>query len=197
MTAPKPTAQKPPSTATPLREQTPLPGFEKKQGTAPDGFATNTAKPADNPKAIPQKIDGSKDAPRSTNATASTPQIDPKHPQPRRVLEQQVRPAIFKQNDFGTSNIGPTALDSRWSKYGVYLKKMIETVQIEWDSILQDSRIYPNPGSTVSIKFVMNSKGEITRSSTSNPPPGPRTRPSTPAPPRSPPARPTGSGPTT
>jgi hypothetical protein len=77
--------------------------------------------------------------------------------------QQQVRPAIFAENKLGTSNIGPIAVDARWSNYGAYLQRMMETVQIQWEQILYESKIYPTSGSTVEVKFIMNSEGAITR----------------------------------
>lgn len=161
---PKAAPPKPAAAAAPKLEQNPLAGFEKQKGESPDGFASNIAKPADNSKSVDVKTPGLKDAPLIQNPQAfAPPQIDPKHPQPRRTLDQHVRPAIFSENKFGTQNIGPTAVDARWSNYGVYLQRMIETVQIEWDRTLAASKIYPNSGSAVSVKFVMNTKGDIAR----------------------------------
>jgi hypothetical protein len=39
---------------------------------------------------------------------------------------------------------------------------MVETIQIEWYRILDTSQIQPPVGSTVSIRFRMNSRGQIT-----------------------------------
>jgi len=92
--------------------------------------------------------------------TIDAPQVDPRHPQPRKTLQQHSRPAIYAENKFGTSNIGPTTVDSRWSNFGEYLQRLIEAVQIEWDRILNSGGSYP-PSGTVSIKFTLDSKGRI------------------------------------
>ena len=81
-----------------------------------------------------------------------TPHIIP--PQPAHT-EWQISARI------GTSNIGPTALDSRWDNYGSYLQRMIEAVQGKWDQNLAEGKIYPNVGTVVSVRFVMDSKGAI------------------------------------
>lgn len=62
-----------------------------------------------------------------------------------------------------SANIGITAVDSRWSNYGVYLQRFIESVQIQWERILSEGGVYPNPGSIVEVKFVLNSKGEVSK----------------------------------
>jgi hypothetical protein len=148
--------------ATPRQEQNPLSGFEKKQGGDLDAFGSIAVKPAENSKPVPERIEGAKTPPLIEGPSSNYPRIDPQHPQPRRTLEENVRPAIFSENNIGTRNIGPAAVDARWSNYGVYLQRMIESVQIEWERILIASRIYPASGTQVSVKFVMNSKGEIT-----------------------------------
>lgn len=145
----------------PRQEQNPLAGTDQVQGKNPDGYGTAQAKVDDNAKPIMQKVDGAKDAPPVANANGTAPQIDPRHPQPRKTLAQHVRPAIFTENKFGTSNIGPTAVDARWSNYGEYLQRLIESVQIEWDRILESSRTYPPSGSTVTVKFKLDSKGRV------------------------------------
>jgi hypothetical protein len=112
-------------------------------------------------KPIPEKIDGEKVANSDAGAAAMVT-IDPSHPRPRPVLAQKrVRPAIFEDNKFGTSNSGITAFDAKWSNYGAYLQKMVEAVQAEWDRILIESATYPPQGTHVSVKFRINDKGNI------------------------------------
>jgi hypothetical protein len=156
-----PTTPTPPSLAAPKRQQIPLTGTEKLEGSDPNGFGSNVAQASPLAKDVPQKVDGSPDAPLLDNVATTMPKIDPKHPRPRATLDIHARPAIFKDNQFGTANAGITACDARWSNYGVYLRRLVETVQIEWDNILDTSGVYPQPGSTVEVTFVLNSKGEI------------------------------------
>jgi hypothetical protein len=160
---PEATTPTPPKVATPKREQTPLAGTVKDEGKDPNGFGTNVAKLSPLAQDVPRKIDGTSDAPLTQSADVTTPRIDPTHPRPRKTLDIHARPAIFKDNQFGTSNIGPIAVDARWSNYGVYLRRLTETVQIEWDNIITASGVYPQSGSTVEVKFRLNSKGEISQ----------------------------------
>ena len=161
-----PPAETPPAdtpVATPKAEQNPLAGFDKKEGESKDGVGTNVAKLEANAKPIPEKIEGAKDAPFVDNPTANQPAIDPKRPRarPTVVKQQQVRPAIFTENKFGTSNIGNIAVDAKWSNYGAYLQRMIDTVQVQWERILIESKTYPPSGSTVTVRFILNSEGRI------------------------------------
>ena len=144
-------------------EQNPLAGFDKKVGDDATGIGSNIAKPSDNSKNIPEKIDGAKNVPLIEGATAMQPQIDRKHPQPRRqiVKQQQVRPAIFEENKIGTSNVGITGINAKFSNYGAYLQRMVEIVQVQFEKLVDDSRIYPPQGSMVTVRFVLDSDGKI------------------------------------
>ena len=151
--------------AAPKQEQNPLAGTEKKQGEDADGFSSNLAKVVANAKPVMEHVDGAPDAPFVEGATANQPAIDPQHPRARPMVVKQinVRPAIFTQQIAGTSNIGPIAIDARWSNYGAYLQRLIDSVQTQWERLLIESRISPPSGTTVEVKFVLNSEGKIAR----------------------------------
>jgi hypothetical protein len=148
----------------PKLEQNPLPGTERKQGENIDSFGSNVAKFPENAKPIPEKIEGEKNVPLVEGATATTMAIDPQHPRPRPQVVTQIntRPAIFAENKFGTDKIGNIAVDAKWSNYGVYLHRMIEAVQIQWEKLL-DAKTYPPSGSYVTVKFILDSKGNIAK----------------------------------
>ncbi|HTQ29583.1 MAG TPA: hypothetical protein VMI53_00085 [Opitutaceae bacterium] len=160
-----PAPPSPPSTEAkpaPVQEQNPLPGYEKGVGENKDAFGTNVAQLAENAKNVPNKIEGRKDVPLIEGANSVAPQIDPKHPRPRPMLnEHDVRPAIFSDNPTGTTNIGLASWDARWSNYGQYLQQLIDTVQAEWDHIMSQSNVYPSAGTHVVVTFRLNSKGNI------------------------------------
>lgn len=152
--------------AAPKQEQNPLAGFDKKEGESKDAFGTNIAKVAENMKPIPQKVEGTKNVPLIQDTPAvELPAIDPTRPRPRPtvVKQQKTRPAIFTENKFGTSNIGPVAYDARWNNYGAYLQRLIDTVQIQWENILISGKVYPPSGSTVTVTFILDSEGKIAR----------------------------------
>jgi len=142
------------------KEQDPLAGFDKmKQGD--DGFGSNLGQKANIAKVANKKLEGSKDGTDDGTQTAM-PAIDPHHPRARPVLDQiHTRPAIFNDNQFGTSNIGPVAYDAKWSNYGAYLHKMMEAIQVQWERILIDSHTEPPSGSTATVKFTLDMHGKI------------------------------------
>lgn len=163
--SPAPMVEAPPATKAaeaPKRAQDPLSGFDKAEGENKDGVGSNVAAKSEHAEDVTEKIEGMRDAPLVAGATAATVNIDPRKPQPRPQLVKNVRPAIFQENKLGTMNIGPVAIDAKWSNYGQYLQKMIEAIQARWDNLIAASRHYPQPGSRVTVTFVMNSEGRIT-----------------------------------
>lgn len=154
-----------PIVTTSKAEQNPLTGFDKKEGETKESFGSNIAKIPEYTRPVPNRIEGAKDVPLIEGATAMQPSIDPKRPRarPQVVKQQQVRPAILAENKFGTSNIGPVAYDAKWSSYGSYLQRLIEAVQFQWERLLIEGKTYPPGGTTVSVKFVLDSEGRIAR----------------------------------
>jgi hypothetical protein len=150
------------TTAAPKQEQDPLAGFDKmKQGD--DGFGSNLGTKADIQKPMPDKIDGAKDAPVIEGATSTVAVIDPHKPRARPQLNVlRTRPAIFQENEYGTSNIGPVAYSAKWSAYGAYLHRMMEAIQVQWDRLLIDSRTEPPSGTYVTVKFTLDLHGKVT-----------------------------------
>ncbi len=145
-------------------DQNPLSGAEKFQGENAAGLAANIAGRLDNARDVPEKIDGVKDSKQFEGATSLQPAIDPRRPRPRpqAVKTQQVRPAIITEQRIGTTNVGLTSIDAKFSQYGAYLQRMIDSVQIQWERIILQMAAMPAGGSTVSVKFVMNDDGKIT-----------------------------------
>lgn len=145
------------------REKIPLSGFENDKSEADDSYGSNVAKLPEGSADVDKYVEGVKDAPEVEGATGKTVQINPLVPRPRPVLQKRARPGYIFENNVGTKNIGPIGLDARWSNYGQYLQELIETVQIQWDRILIQSKVYPSSGTKVVVSFILNDKGEVTR----------------------------------
>jgi hypothetical protein len=161
---PAPETSVTPSTA-PRAEQNPLTGFDKKQGDNANAFGTNLAQNPANARPIPERIDGAKDVPLVEGATGLQPAIDPKRPRPRPsiVKTQSVRPAILAENKVGTRNAGVTAINAKFNQYGLYLQRMADAVQLEFDRVVGEARTYPPAGSSVTVRFILDSQGRIAR----------------------------------
>lgn len=144
-------------------QQNPLMGFDKKEGDAKDGIGTNIAPHLANAQAVPERVEGAKDAPLNENATGMTAAIDPRRPRPRPQLvkTQNTRPAILQENFVRAPNMGLTGIDAKWSEYGEYLKKMIDAVQFQWERLILNLSAMPAGGTNVAVKFILNSEGNI------------------------------------
>lgn len=152
-----------PVVAVPKTEQNPLSGFEKNIGEAENAIGSNVAKFAPRSKDVPQKVEGQKDAPLIQGASAMTPQIDPRRPQPRQSIVKSIltRPAIFEENKIGTDNVGIIGHNAKWSAYGQYLQKMVEAIDSQWRRLLDESKTYPASGTSVIVTFILNSEGKV------------------------------------
>jgi hypothetical protein len=140
-------------------EQVPLSGFDKTEGTAEDGIATNVAentKPSTNAE---QSLEGAKEGQEADGGLLATTASQRPQPKARPRLTAP-RSTILTNRVTGVANIAPIGMDARWSEYGEYLNELIEIVQAQWYHILQESRVSPPRGSHVVISFKINSQGE-------------------------------------
>lgn len=64
---------------------------------------------------------------------------------------------------FAAAQFAPMAVDAKWTEYGTYLQPMIESVQKQWERLIVESKVTVKEGSIVTVKFIMNSRGEIAR----------------------------------
>lgn len=146
------------------REQEPLPGLEVRQGEA-ENYGSNIAKIGANSAEVKERIEGEANATETEGAVkGSRVKIDRTRPAERPRLTANAinaRPSPLMDNQFGTSNIGPVAYNAKWSNYGDYLKKLIDTVQVQWERINLQAGAFPPPGTRVIVKFRINDKGEV------------------------------------
>ena len=163
------TAQAAPSeTPPPQREQNPLTGTQDIQGDSASGLGTAERKPPETPVEITpdatEQTKGLPDVPYVISLPPNTQvKIDPTRPQPRVQLNKNTsRPAVLAENKLGTQNVGLAGFDAKWSNYGQYLQKLIDTVQMQFENITERSRFWPASGTQVLIKFRIDSAGAIT-----------------------------------
>ena len=159
-------SQPSPAEAAARRAQAPLPGTESFQGDSPSGTGSQVAPAAPGvTPAVTAPIEGQADAKTDTGSrTGLYYQVDAKHPQPRPKLPANLargRAAPLANRMLGTENIGAVAYNAKWAPYGDYMQKLIETVQSQWDRILDQSRISPPSGTKVTVVFRLDAKGEV------------------------------------
>lgn len=144
----------------------PLPGFEKITGDNPDGIGTNIGKTAEG---IPD-VDERKEGERAERDENGQPMIVVNGgapgapgrlaPRPRPKL-QNVRPAVLANQPLSASNAGVIGVDAKFSEFGDYLQEFIDTVDAQWQKIVGDMTTYPPSHSRVTVRFKLNSQGEI------------------------------------
>jgi hypothetical protein len=145
------------------QEQVPLNGFEKVEGKSEDGIASNIAKSKSPTTHADQAQEGAPNATDLTGGLVTVTQSNhaqqPKE-RPRLSSTSLNRASPLTNRIAGVANIGIVGRDARWSEYGEYLNRLIETVQAQWYKILEESRVSPPRGSHVVVTFRINSQGE-------------------------------------
>ena len=177
---PQTTAQTPPEPAKPetakpeqakpekepaRRAQAPLRGTAKIEGDNPTGYGSSVAPAVPGASAVPAPVEGQADAKSDTGSpTGIYYKVDSKHPQSRPTLAPSItrgRASPLADRALGTDNVGAVAYSAKWSAYGDYMQKLIETVDSQWKRILDSSTVYPPEGTKVTVVFRLNAKGEI------------------------------------
>ena len=148
------------------KAEAPLPGLEKITGDNPDGLGTSIGKSAGDKADAEKEQQGKKDGPDRVQRTVAVngggvPGV-PGRPVPRpRPKVQNVRPAVLANQPLSTDNMGAFAVDSRFNAYGEYLQELIDTVDAQFQKLTGEMTTYPPAHTMVTIRFKLNSKGEI------------------------------------
>lgn len=143
-------------------ELVPLSGFEKVEGKSEDGIASNISKSKSPTTHADQAQEGAQNATDPTGGLVTVTEAHHAQPKERPRLSSTSlnRSSPLTNRATGVTNMGVIAMDARWSEYGEYLNRLIETVQAQWYKILEESRVSPPRGSHVIVTFRINSKGE-------------------------------------
>ncbi|MEJ1972036.1 MAG: hypothetical protein WDM96_06045 [Lacunisphaera sp.] len=139
--------------------QTPTSGFDKIEGKSEDGIASNISQAQAPSTHADQTVDGARDARDPDGGLLAITDAHKAQPKARPKLTQ-ARTTILTNRAAGVSQIGVGASDAFKSEYGEYLNELMEIVQIQWYSIIEESRVSPPHGTHVAITFKLNSKGE-------------------------------------
>jgi len=139
--------------------QATLSGFDKSEGKAEDGVASNISESKNPSTGAEQNVEGVQGATAADGSMVAVTSAQKAQPKARPRLTAP-RTTILSNRVAGVSNLGVIGMDARWSEYGEYMQELIEIVQIQWYRVLQESRVSPPRGSHVNITFKINSKGE-------------------------------------
>jgi hypothetical protein len=61
------------------------------------------------------------------------------------------------------TQVAVTSIDPRWTSYGIYLKGVTSSIQAQWNEIREENLNAITDGSTVSVAFILNSDGQVSR----------------------------------
>ena len=157
----------------PLRKEVPISG--SLEDTDPDeiGIAeTDFEKTEDVPTNVDQQIDGEVEegerdemlqspqplitaVPPSESVTSDSPSPRPRPKMPR------VAPGPVRNKAPGVSRTGSIGVDAKFSEFGEYMERLIETVSVRWNALARDGAKMEN-NSHVKISFVLHSSGSVT-----------------------------------
>lgn len=139
--------------------QAPDAGFEKVEGKSEDGISSNISQAKAPSTHADKEFEGAPDGKDVTGGLVAVTESHKAQPKARPRLTAP-RTTILTNRPAGTRNLGIVGMDARWSEYGEYLAELVEIIQVQWYSILEESRVSPPRGSHVVITFKINSKGE-------------------------------------
>jgi len=80
-------------------------------------------------------------------------------PRPRPQLPR-LPSAPTRDSRLGVSNKGTLAVDAKASEFGEYMERLIETVKLNWDALLQRSAV-EEIKSVVKLRFVLSRNGSV------------------------------------
>jgi hypothetical protein len=140
-------------------EQVPLSGFDKTEGKAEDGVATNVATSQSPTTHAERAQEGVRNGTEIEGALVATAEARKAQPKARPRLTAAL-PSVVTTRTAGTRNAGIMGRDARWSEYGAYLAELEEIIVREWYRINDESRVTPPHGSHVTITFKIKSNGE-------------------------------------
>ncbi|MDQ8185194.1 hypothetical protein QEH53_06355 [Pelagicoccus sp. SDUM812002] len=69
--------------------------------------------------------------------------------------------APTRNSTLGVSTVGKLSVDAKASKFGEYMERLIETVKLNWDDLVQRSSAEERQ-SVVKIRFMLNKEGFVT-----------------------------------
>ncbi len=159
----EPSEPSPPVMVSPPQEQEPLPGTVEDKGDNPDGVGTSANEPSDSPKPVDEQTKGTDQPTPAQEPQVARPFSPPGNPRPApapRPRVHQVPTTIVQRQVSGVSRLGAVAADAQFSKFGEYQERMIEVIDVRWNTLLA-SRAYGESGTHVVLAFSITSEGNI------------------------------------
>lgn len=156
----------------PLIKAIPIPGSQEEKDPDETGLAEVEHDETDAPTNVNEYIQGEAEEGEEDEQVAATarplslPQsaqvtVESSDPAPRpRIRMPKVAPGPVRDRDPGVSPTGRIAVDAKFSEFGEYMERFIETVSIRWNSLADDAA-GKEKNSKVVLRFTLDKDGYI------------------------------------
>jgi len=156
----------------PLIKAIPIPGTQEEADPDETGLAEGEHDEADAPTNVNEYIQGEAEEGEEEEQVAASAQplsipqnsqvaVETSDPVPRpRLRMPKVAPGPVRNRDPGVSRAGQIAVDAKFSEFGEYMERFIETVSIRWNS-LADEAAAKESNSKVILRFTLDKDGYI------------------------------------
>ncbi|EDY81106.1 hypothetical protein VDG1235_723 [Verrucomicrobiia bacterium DG1235] len=159
------------------RREIPLAGELDEADLEEEGIAEHNYEPSDEaPTNILDLIEGEEEEGEEEPAAQASPELmasvsplnQEANPAEDGVPSPRARPQLprlpagpVRDSRLGVSSIGQLSVDAKASKFGEYMERLIETVKLNWDDLVQRSSSVERK-SVVKIRFMLNKDGIVT-----------------------------------
>lgn len=156
----------------PLVKAIPIPGTQEEEDPDETGLTEVEHDETDAPTSVNEYIQGEAEEGEEEEQVAATAQplalpqsarvaVESSEPAPRpRPRLPKVAPGPVRSRDPGVSRTGRIAVDAKFSEFGEYMERFIETVSIRWNS-LADEAAGKESNSKVVLRFTLDKDGYI------------------------------------
>ncbi len=164
----------------PLIKAIPIPGAQEEEDPDETGLAEVKYDETEAPTNVNERIDGEAEEGEEKEQEAATtqPLVVPQNsqvvseqsdpsPRPRPRLPK-VAPGPTANRAPGVSKTGRIAVDAKFSEFGEYMERFIETVSVRWNALADDAA-GKEGNSKVYLQFTLNKDGYITNLETKFP----------------------------
>ncbi len=156
----------------PLVKQIPIAGEQEEKDPDETGLAEVDHDETDAPTNVNEYIQGEAEEGEDTEQVASSlqPLVQPQNaqvttdlseptPRPRPRLPR-VAPGPRQNRAPGVSRTGTISVDAKFSEFGEYMERLIETVSVRWNSLADNGAVYEKRSKVV-IRFVLTKDGYV------------------------------------
>lgn len=161
----------------PLIKSIPIAGEQEEKDPDETGLAEIEHDETEAPTNVNEYIQGEAEEGEELEEVAATAQplsvpqsrreaVEASEPTPRpRPRLPKVAPGPVRNKDSGVSKTGTIAVDAKFSEFGEYMERLIETVSVRWNSLADEAAAKENKSKVV-LRFILTKDGYISEMET-------------------------------